>query len=180
MNTDTDTMSNRLIEVVGLAKSFCDLCEATSEYGKKEFIDRTLDLLPRLYWNFFDLEASGVSLGDFDFFSSYVDEEFYEDIRKNIAALMGSDDIYLDTFEEDMRYSDTPISASIAEGMADLFQTLYNFVSIVKDSEGTQMEDAFINCKEDFENYWSQTLCNLLKSLNNLKYGNRINSEDYD
>lgn len=180
MIKNTENSSGRLLEIVTLAKSYCDLCESASEYSKAEFIDRSLDILPRLYWNFFDLEAPGLSLRDFDFFSSYVDEEFYEDIRKHIAALMGGDDVFLDTFEQDMQYSETPISASIAEGMADLFQPLYNFISIVKDSEGEQMEDAYINCKEDFENYWSQTLCNLLKALNNLKYGQRLTDEDYD
>ena len=177
---DSDNTSQRLIEIVGLVKSYCELCESSSEYGKLEFIDRALDLLPRIYWNFFDMEAPGVALDDFDYFSSYVDEELYEDVRSRIAALMGGDDMFLDTFEQDMKYSETPISASIAESMADIFQPLYNFISIVKDSEGAQLEDAYINCKEDFENYWSQTLCNLLKALNNLKYGNRINEEDYD
>lgn len=169
----------RLIEIVTLAKSYCDLCENALSYNKSEFIDRALDLLPRLYWNFFDIETSGISLDEYDYFSSYVDEEFYENIRSHIAGLIGGDDIFLETFEEDMRYSETPISASISENMADIFQPLFNFISIVRDSEGSQMEDAYISCKEEFESYWSQSLCNVLKALNNLKYGNRI-IEDYD
>ena len=44
---------NRLLEVVGLAKSYCDLCERAVEYTKEEFTDNALNILPRLYWNFF-------------------------------------------------------------------------------------------------------------------------------
>lgn len=177
MKTDNKETA-RLIEITGLSKSFCELCESSSEYDKGEFTERALDLLPRLYWNFFDLQAQGISLGDFDYYSSYVDEELYEEIKQRISIVMGEDDTYLDTFVEDMQYSDTPISASVSSGMAEIFQSLFNFVNIVKDSEGEEMENAYINCKEEFENYWSQTLCNLLKVFNNIKYGNLINGEE--
>ncbi|MCH5229008.1 MAG: DUF5063 domain-containing protein [Muribaculaceae bacterium] len=170
---------SRLYEIVALAKEYCELCEDASSFSKGEFTDRSLNLLPRIYWNFFDIDA-GVALEDLDYFSNYVDEELYEQIRGRIAAVMGVDDIFLETFEEDMQYSETPISASIAEGMADIFQPLFNFINIVKDSEGEQLEDAYISCKEDFENYWSQTLCNIQKALNNIKYGQRLNDENYD
>lgn len=168
----------RLLDITALAKRYCDICENSLEYTKEEFIDHSLDLLPRLYWNFFDLTA-GVSLGDSDFFTGYVDEAMYEDVRRKIASLMGASDTFLDTFEEDMKYSETPIASTISECMADIFQPLYNFVAVVHDSEGTQLEEAYINCKEDFENYWSQTLCNVLKALNNIKY-DRTQNEDYD
>lgn len=172
MNNDT----TRLLDLVAISKTYCELCQDALNYTKSEFTDRALDLLPRIYWNFFDLSA-GVSLGESDYFSDYVDEQLYGEIQTAIASVMGSSDMFLETFEEDMKYSDTPISASISEGMADIFQPLFNFVSIVHDSEGSQLEDAFINCKDDFENYWSQTLCNVLKALNNIKYGMKEEDE---
>ena len=173
MNNET----SRLLELVSLSKSYCELCENAQEFSKEEFTDRTLDILPRLYWNFFDLSA-GVSLEENDYFSDYVDESLYGRIQSSIASVMGSQDTFLETFEEDMKYSETPITSSISECMADLFQPLFNFVSIVHDSEGVQMQEAFISCKEDFENYWSQTLCNVLKALNNVKFG--LREEEYD
>lgn len=174
MNENT----TRLLDIVTLAKEYCETCQEASQLSKIEFTDKILDLLPRLYWNFFDLSA-GVSLGEMEYFSDYVDESYYEEIKGGIAAIMGSSDIFLETFEEDMKYSETPISASISECLADLFQPLFNFISIVHDSEGGQLEEAFLNCKEEFENYWSQTLCNVLRALNNIKYGLR-EEEEYD
>lgn len=173
MNSD----KSRLYDIVGLAKSYCELCENAIEFSKEEFTDRALDLLPRLYWNFFDLSA-GVSLGESDYFSDYVDESLYGQVQGAIASVMGGEDTFLETFEEDMKYSETPITSSISECLADIFQPLFNFVSIVHDSEGSQLEEAFISCKEDFENYWSQTLCNGLRALNSVKYNSR-NDEDF-
>lgn len=166
MNNET----NRLMDIVSLSKSYCELCEGAREYTKEDFTDRALDFLPRIYWHFFDLSA-GISLNEDDFFSDYVDEAIYDNIRNGISVVMGESDTFLDTFEEDMKYSDTPIASTISESMADIFQPLYNFISVVHDSEGLQMESAYISCKEDFEAYWSQTLCNVLKALNNVKYG---------
>ena len=165
MNKDT----NRLLDIVGMCKSYCELCQGARNFSREEFTNRALDLLPRIYWNFFDLSA-GVPLDDSGFLSDYVDQELYDQIATGIAAVMGEHDTFLDTFEEDMKYSETPISSSISEALADIFQPLFNFVSVVHDSEGEQLEEAYVSCKEDFENYWSQTLCNALKALNNVKY----------
>lgn len=165
MNKDT----NRILEIVSISKDYCDTCQNTFEFTKEEFTDKILDLLPRIYWNFFDLSA-GVSLGEYEYFSEYVDEDLYNAIQKGIASLMGESDTFLETFEEDMKYSDTPITSSVSECLADLFQPLFNFVQIVHDSEGAQLQEAFIKCKEEFEEYWSQTLCNVMKALNNIKF----------
>jgi hypothetical protein len=102
--------------------------------------------------------------------ASYVDEDYYESVRRGVETLMGEDDTFLETFEEDMKYSDTPIAASVAESLADIFQDLFNFVSVVKDSEGAQTMEALGECKENFEAYWSQTLCNVLRALNHYRY----------
>lgn len=169
--------TNRLFELVSLSKSYCELCQDAIQYEKYEFIDRMLDLLPRIYWNFFDLQSPTASLEEIEYFSEYVDEDLYEEIKRGIASVMGGSDVFLETFEEDMKYSETPISATISESLADIYQPLFNFISIVHDLEGHRIEDAFMICKEDFENYWSQTLCNVLRALNNIKYKGREDEE---
>lgn len=169
--TEDNNMNRRLIGLTQLAVEYCSACENAREMEREDFIDRMLDLLPRLYWEFFDISADEmVSLEEFPDFNDYVDEDYYESVRRHIEVLLGPDDTFLETFEEDMKYSDTPIAASIAECLADIFQPLFNFVSIVKDTEGDRIVDAFLDCKGDFEGYWSQTLCNVLRALNHVKY----------
>lgn len=166
-----DNIRTRLIAVTSLAADYCACLENAGEMEKDEFIDRMLDCLPRLYWEFFDITAEAVvMLEEADFFSSYVDEDYYESVRRHIEALLGPDDVFLETFEEDMKYSDTPIAASIAESLADIFQPLFNFISVVKDTDGENIIEAYMQCKEDFDSYWSQTLCNVLRALNHIKY----------
>ncbi len=107
---------------------------------------------------------------DRTYYPSYIDEDYYENVRRHIEALLGPDDVFLETFEEDMKYSDTPIAASVSECLADIFQPLYNFISIVKETDGDELEGAYRECKENFAAYWSQTLCNVLRALNHLFY----------
>ena len=166
-----DNIRRRLMTVTAYAADYCTACERAGDMERDEFVDRMLDLLPRIYWEIFDITTEDVvTLGETDYFSTYVDEDYYDSIRRHMEALLGADDVFLETFEEDMKYSDTPIAASIAESLADIFQPLFDFISVVKDTDGDKITEAYLQCKEDFESYWSQTLCNVLRALNHIKY----------
>lgn len=167
--------SGRLIEIVRLCADYCSTCENAAEMTKEEFVDRMLNLLPRIYWEFFDLQTQEILLEEGEYVTSYLDEDYYESIRRHIEALLGEEDVFLETFVEDMKYSDTPIGVSIAESLADIFQPLYNFITLVRESDGTQLTEGFIICKEDFMSYWSQTLCNVMRALNHIKYSSNNN-----
>lgn len=171
---ENDNIRVRLVEVTRLSAQYCSSLENCLEEERIEFVDMMLDLLPRIYWQFFDISSHDlVSLGDGGYAADYVDEDQYEGVRKAVAALLGEEDTFLETFEEDMKYSDTPIAATVSESLADIYQPLFNFVSVVKDTEGESLTEAYMQCKEYFEEYWSQTLCNVLRALNNIKYNSR-------
>ena len=198
---DTE-MRRRLLVVTALASRYCLTVENAAETERDEFILSMLNVLPRLYIEFNDIvpaetpmrgegededdfgfgddealdEYSTVSLepdGGFGYYGQYVDEDYYESVRRHVEMLLGPDDVFLETFEEDMKYSDTPIAASIAECLADIFRPLYNFISIVKDTDGAELEGAYRECRENFVEYWSQTLCNVLRALNHVYYSNK-------
>ena len=164
-------LNKQLLGVTALSAEYCHTLETCRDLEPHEFIMRMLNLLPRLYLAFTDVnpDEEQFSLDEGEYFESYVDEDFYDSIRRNVETLLGPDDTFLETFEENMKYSDTPIAASISESLADIFQPLFNFISIVKDTEGEKMEAAYRECREDFESYWAQTLCNVLRALNFLK-----------
>ncbi len=151
------------------ALEFCSVAMNAMEFEKNEFTARMLGLLPLLYMQMSEVSSSDISLEE-KYLGEYADEDLYENVRKSIAAVMGADDAFLETFEQDMRYSDTPIGTSISEGLADVFQDLYNFSERVRNSSGDDMDEALCECKEDFENYWGQKLCNTLRALHAVRY----------
>ncbi|MDE6272804.1 MAG: DUF5063 domain-containing protein [Muribaculaceae bacterium] len=176
-NNQSTEIRHRLLGITALAARYCVTVENAAESEPKEFIAGMLNVLPRIYIEFNDLDPRESYAGlepeeDHPYYGSYVDEDYYENIRRHIETLLGPDDTFLETFEEDMKYSETPIAASISECLADIFQPLYNFISIVKESDADELEGAYRECHENFVAYWSQTLCNVLRPLNNLFYNN--------
>ena len=169
-------LNARLMDVTSLAAKYCGAVEQVGDFTQKEFVTEMLSLLPRIYLDFSDTE---LDLGENDeYFSTYVDEDYYESVRRRIGVLLGEHDVFLETFEEDMKYSDTPVAASVSESLADIFQALYNFISIVRETEGERIEGAYMECRENFEAYWSQTLCNVMRALNHLRYNTELDDSD--
>lgn len=166
-----EELRSRLMSITALAADYCSSLENCRDIERDDFVKDMLRTLPRIYCEFSELDMDDVAgASEFEYFPTYVDEDYYDSVRRNAEAVFGEDDIFLETFEEDMKYSDTPIAASVSESLADIFQPLYNFISVVKDSEGENAPGAFRECKENFEAYWSQTLCNVMRALNNLRY----------
>ncbi|MBD5180056.1 MAG: DUF5063 domain-containing protein, partial [Bacteroidales bacterium] len=126
-------------------------------------------LLPRLYIAATDLTVNFIE-DEEPYLDNALDEDYYESIRRNVENLMGEHDVYLEVFEEDMKYSDTPVSASISEGLADIFQVLFNFLNTVRDSTDEVTAMAILSVRDDFRSYWSMTLCNVLRALNHIAY----------
>lgn len=167
---ETDILA-RLQGISITAAKYCYTIENCREIERDEFINSLTVLLPRLYLDFTEMNVDEYAFeqGD-EFFQEYVDESLYEYARKGVESVLGEEDVYLETHEEDMKYSETPISATISESLADIFQPLYNFCMIYKESEGENGVGAFIECQENFKNYWAQAVCNVMRPLNHLKY----------
>lgn len=165
---EDNQLSRNTLSFIGMATEFCSLMEQAPMQEKEEFIASMLRLLPRLYIIMSDFK--GEQLEQFEPLGVYVEPDHYEQIRAGVAALLGESDTFLETFEEDMKYSDTPIAATISEGLADIYQDLANFLTPVRDSDGHLTEAAMIECRENFVNYWAQTLVNVLRPLNHIYY----------
>ncbi|MDE7420581.1 MAG: DUF5063 domain-containing protein [Muribaculaceae bacterium] len=167
-----EAIHTRLINLVALCSEYCATLENSREMEKADFVNALLGYLPRIYYEFHDIdEGESASLEEWGLgLADHLDEEQYESVRMQLAVLFGEDDTYLETFQKDMKYSDTPIATTISENLADIYQPLYDFVVEVRESEGDNLEEAFRVCKDNFKEYWSQTLCNVLRAINNLKY----------
>ncbi|MDE5774558.1 MAG: DUF5063 domain-containing protein [Muribaculaceae bacterium] len=170
MNEINNEYRQQLLRITALCSDYCLTVENVTSQERDEFVKNILTLLPQIYYNFITVEPENLSIDEEDYFPTYVDEDYYESVRRHIENLLGPDDAFLETFEEDMKYSDTPIGASIAECLADIFQPLYNFISVVRETEGEKMTEAYTECRENFVAYWAQTLCNVLRALNNIYF----------
>ena len=171
-------LNTNSIAFIGLCNEYCLAVENARETQLRDFVASMLRLLPRIYIAATDLTVTRpIEEDDEPYLDSYLDEDYYESVRREIESLLGADDVYLEVFEEDMKYSDTPIAASVSEGLADIFQVLYNFLEAIKDVPNELIDQALIAVKDDFQSYWSRILCNVMRALNHIRY-NALNERD--
>lgn len=176
MNTDRKA---RLLGLTALCTRYCVTIQKCEDLGRDKLVNDLCGLLPRIYAEFLDIsDEEEDDIHESDYFSGtfsapeakeYVDEGFYEEVRVMLAHTLGEEDTYLETFEQDMKYSDTPIAATLSEGLADIFQALYDFVAAVRESGVDVLNESYGICRERFTEYWSQTLCNNLRPLNAIR-----------
>ena len=169
-------LNNNSLAFIGLCNEYCQTLESARETECDDFIAAMLRLLPRIYIMASDLKIDDLGLEE-PYIDGRLDEDYYDSIRRSIENLLGPDDTYLEVFEEDMKYSDTPIAASVSEGLADIFQVLYNFLEAIKDVPNELIDQALIAVKDDFQSYWSRILCNVMRALNHIRY-NALNERD--
>ena len=157
------------VEFVTVAAECCGFLEKVSQVSRRKFVDTALKLLPLLY-----LKASLLPRGeqmDEDDLEAFVTEGDYERVRAGVAALLREHDDYLDVFVKDMAYSDTPICQTVSENLADIYQSLKDFVCIYRLGLDRTMNDALLACEEQFREFWGQRLLNAMRALHDVKYG---------
>ena len=164
-----DKLTPNELAFIALANEYCHALEHAFDYESRErFTDQMLKLLPRLYITISDIEDDAYSEAYID---SVLEEDVYDLVRDRVARIMAEEDIYLEVFIEDMKYSDTPISASVSENLADLYQEFFNLIHSVQEAMTETQHEMLCQCKVNFINYWGQTLCNVLRALHAINYG---------
>lgn len=167
--TDPDSLGNNTLAFIALANEYCAACENAATVTREAFVATMLRLLPRIY-----IAASDIRPGMFDDgsgdISPALDEDSYNTLLQSMAATLAENDTFLEVFEQDMKYSDTPIAATVSENLADIFQVLYDFLETVRDAPNYLINEAMAAVRESFAGFWSQTLTNVLRALNAIKY----------
>lgn len=152
---------------IGLCNEYCSAVENAAEKELSDFVAEMTRILPRIYISALDLPQSDDFGGEIE---PAMDEDHYDAVRSSLERLLGAHDTYLEVFEEDMKYSDTPIAASVSESLADLLQVFYNFIATVRDAPEPVILEALEAVRGDFGDYWSNVLCNVMRPLNQIRF----------
>ena len=161
-------MNNNSLAFTALCNEYCATLERAAQMDERELVGNMARLLPRIYICAADLKEP--TLDEEGYIDGYLQEETYDQIRLSLESVLGEDDTYLEVFESDMKYSDTPIGASLAEGLADLFQVFYNFIETVRDAPDELAAAAINAVHDDFKLVWGQTLTNIMRHIHSNYY----------
>ena len=170
--------SKDIVEFVTVGVEYCSLIERTSEIERKEFALNLARLLPLLYLKATLLPAE--EYDDAEGLENYVTEEQYEYLREMVSKLLGAKDDYLEVFEPDMAYSETPLAASISEGLADIYQDVRDLLEIYRLGNEALSQAAIARCRYNFVTYWGQKLVNVMRPLHDICFGDDEECEEND
>lgn len=155
--------SQPALDFVQVAAQTCILLEHTSEEDAFNLVEKLCRLLPLLY-----LKAHLLPLPEQqsdDYLQEFVTEEDYNFVANGVKQLLNADDSYLEVFVEDMKYSDQPVTASISENLADIYQELKNLAANYQTDNDIVRNDALLLCLQNFREHWGQKLLNALRAL---------------
>jgi len=174
--TETTVYSKNVIEFVTVVAETCLFLEHTAEHSRNDFISQSTKLLSLLYAKAVVLEAPEAVFDDVP--ERFVTEDDYQYVREKIEILLGNDNIYLEVFHPQMKYSDTPIAAFISEDLADIYQELKDFAANYRMGVPDIMNDALVVCLEAFAEHWGQKLLNALRAIHALQHNEDFDSYD--
>jgi len=167
------------LEFVTVVLEYCALIETAAKHTLFSFVDKAVKILSLLYLKATLLPITDHTEEDSDL-EEFITEQTYDVIRNRLAILLGDYDPYLETFHPDMKYSDTPVLATISENLADVYQDLGNFAALFRQENEQVMAQALFSCEETFRLYWGQKLLNALKALHAVRYDEELSVEKND
>ena len=156
------------LDFVKISVEFCTFLEKMEVLSREEWIKGMLRILPLLYVKATLLPKVEV-LSD-EMSEVFVTEQDYMLISNHVASVVGEEDVYLDVFVEDMKYSDRPVSSFVSEDIADIYQDIRNFVSVYQHGLEEAMIYALNDITTNFRLYWGQKLVNVIRPLHSLVY----------
>jgi hypothetical protein len=161
-------LSPNILALIALTNEYCHTLETVMDSTRDELVVSLLKLLPRIYISVTDIDID--TNNSENYIDSFLKEETYDQLKNEISEIMAEDDVYLEVFVEDMRYSDTPIATSVSENLADLYQEFFNFIASVQNVSTELQIEISAQIKENFKSYWGQILCNVMRALNTIYY----------
>lgn len=157
-----------VIEFVAVAKEFCDFVETVPQMKRKDFVQRLQKFIPLIYLKGALLPESEVEIEGLT--EDFVTEDDYNFLYGELHRLLGEYDDYLEVFDDNMQYSETPVVHSIAEKVCDIYQDLKNFISSYRCGVSEVIGEALWQLNNNFELYWGKSCAGVLRAVHHVVF----------
>lgn len=163
-----------VLDFVQVAAAYCALVEpATTPRWDRDTVENCRRLLADIYA--FGLALPTLTLDPFTVLERQVREEDYEAVQNRLERILGEHDRFLNAQMEEMKYSDRPVSVSVAEVLADIYQALADFLWIMRSVHEQNMYQAVAEVRYTMMERWGTLLLAALRQLHDL-----LNDPDFE
>ena len=160
--------SRNVIEFVAVANEYCKYAEHASQLKGDELLRILQRILPLMYIKASLLPALEPFFEDGN--EKFVTESDWTVIHDTLKNKFGTADDYLEVFDEKTNETEGPVTSSISENMADIYQDIKDFLLLYQTGTAEVMSDALWECRMNFENFWGQKLVNAMRAIHKFIY----------
>ena len=164
-NLDKTVYSKEVIEFTAVANEFCAFSETAPQYEGLKILKYYQRLLPLLYSKTLALPVFESVLDDEQ--EKFVTESDWQNVHDSLIVKLGEANDYMEVFDEQIEFSETALTSSMAENIADIYQDLKDYLLAYSIGTNEIMNEALWSCMESFKIYWGQKLVNLLRAIHN-------------
>lgn len=158
--------SQGFTEFITISAEFCLFIEKTITFSTFDFLDKSRKILSLLYLKGSLLPKTEYELNED--IETFVTEEDWYYVHDSIQKKLGTYDEYKDIQISETTNKQEVVSLSIAEDIADVYQDIKNFISLVNMGTEDTMQDALVECHTNFDEFWGQKTVNALKAIHTL------------
>lgn len=163
-----------VLDFVQVAAVYCALVEpATTSVWDRDTVEYCRRLLADIYAR--GIALPNLAMDPYAVLERQVREEDYEAIQNRLERIFGEHDRFLNAQMEEMKYSDRPVSVSMAEVLADIYQALADFVWIMRGAHEQSMYQAVAEVRFTMMERWGTLLLAALRQLHDL-----LNDPDFE
>ncbi|MBN2682696.1 MAG: DUF5063 domain-containing protein [Bacteroidales bacterium] len=160
--------SRQVLEFVTVANEYCKFLENLETYNSEKFISTAHKLLPFLYMK--TALLPDVVLVMDEQVDKLITQEDWTAMQAKISSKLGAADLFFLMKNPQSLVSDEEIELTVSEVFTDIYQDLSDFTHLYRLGNEDIMNDALLECKNSFEQYWGKRLLALLNQLHYIIY----------
>lgn len=169
--TEEKVKGSNTLELITVANDFSIFTEGMDKYDKSDILGYLQKVLPLLY-------IKGSLLPKVPPVEDMVPEHFiteenWDNVYSRYKEKLGDDDAYKIVSHDEIN-GDKAIKASIAEGLADIYQDIKDFLVLYQQNTDIARQNAVYECGRLFDARWGHRLVNVLAAIHKLLYASKI------
>ncbi|MDR1793360.1 MAG: DUF5063 domain-containing protein [Bacteroidales bacterium] len=160
-------------ELFLVASQYCKFIENIKDFQKTQILSYLNKILPLVY-----LKTSllpDIALEDYANIEQYIEEELLESVYISLMDKFAE----IDYFQALEKTNNEIISCSLVQILADLYQSLKDFVLSFSSAKFATQQAAIWICKDSFIFQWGETLLNALLYIHPLAFPFEKETEDF-
>lgn len=146
------------------ASDFCTLIENNKRFSRDDIFKKLREILPALYYLI--LQNKETEPDNEVFVQQFVTEEDWNNVYRDLKEKIGPADNYLELADRRAFNTDDVLRYSLSEDLADLYQVFKDYMSNYDIGSPDVIDDLNSKSLADFNEYWSETLLNALRTIN--------------